>query len=342
VALPVPYEYAPMEAELARRLPPGEDWLYEPKWDGFRCLAFRDRDEVELRSKAGKPLARYFPDVVEAIREIPESRFVLDGEIVIAVGGRLSFDDLLQRIHPAASRVKKLAAESPADLIVFDLLVDAKGKDLTGQPLRKRRAALDAFASSRLDGHPRIHLSPSTDDIAVAGKWLEGSAGGLDGVMAKKADAPYASGERTAMVKVKRMRTADCVVGGFRWGKSGGTIGSLLLGLYGDDGKLHHVGFCSGLNAKRRSEAKDRVLPLQGGEGFSGRAPGGPSRWRKEGTGDWEALRPELVVEVDYDHFNQGRFRHGTRFARWRPDKDPKQCRLSQVEREGENALRML
>jgi ATP-dependent DNA ligase len=331
-----------MEAQLTSSLPDDGDWLYEPKWDGFRCLAFRDGDEVELRSKAGKPLGRYFPDLVETIAAVDASRFVLDGEIVIAVDGALSFDDLLLRIHPAASRVKKLAAESPAELIAFDLLVDPKGKDLTGQPLRKRRAALEGFASRHLSEQPRIHLSPSTSDLAAARKWLKDAAGGLDGVMAKQADAPYASGERTAMFKVKRMRTADCVVGGFRWAKNGSDIGSLLLGLYGDDGKLYHVGFCSAMNAKLRGEARERVVPLQGGEGFSGRGPSGSSRWRKEGSGEWEALRPELVVEVEYDHFSQGRFRHGTRFGRWRPDKDPDQCRLAQVEKEGRSALGML
>lgn len=342
MTLPLSYDYAPMEAELAPELPAGSGWLYEPKWDGFRCLAFRNGDQVELRSKAGKPLGRYFPDVVEAIAGVKESQFVLDGEIVIAVDGALSFDDLLLRIHPAASRVQKLASASPAEFIAFDLLVDSKGKDLTGEALTKRRAALERFAAGGLRKETRIHLSPSTTELSAARKWLEDSAGGLDGVMAKQADAPYASGERTAMLKVKRMRTADCVVGGFRWAKNGSDIGSLLLGLYGEDGQLHHVGYCSALNAKRRREAKDLVVPLAGGEGFSGRAPKGSSRWRKEGTGEWEALRPELVVEVEYDHFNQGRFRHGTRFERWRPDKEPEQCRMVQVEKEGKSALRML
>lgn len=342
MTLPIDYDYAPMEAQLQAQLPEGEDWLYEPKWDGFRCLAFRDGDEVELRSKSGKPLTRYFPDVEETIRGVAARRFVLDGEIVIATGGGLSFDDLLQRIHPAASRVNRLAEELPADLIAFDLLVDSRGKDLTGMPLRKRREALEKFAASALDGMQRVHLSPQTDDADKARGWLEDAAIGLDGVVAKLSDAPYATGERTAMVKVKRMRTADCVVGGFRWAKNGSDVGSLLLGLYGEDGALHHVGFCSALNAKRKQEAKERVLPLRGGEGFTGRAPMGTSRWRTEGSAEWEALRPELVVEVEYDHFSQGRFRHGTRFTRWRPDKSPRQCRMEQVERESASALRML
>ena len=339
--LPVTPGYAPMEARLAAKLPSGEGWLYEPKWDGFRCLVFRAGDEVALRSKAGKPLDRYFPDVVEAVTAIGAERFVLDGEIVVPVEGTLSFDDLLQRIHPAESRVQTLARRHPAELIVFDLLVDAEGGDLTGGPLRDRRQALERFAAQSLPDSPRIHLSPATEDPVAAGRWLADSAAGLDGVMAKQLDAAYASGDRTAMVKVKRMRTADCVVGGYRTGKDGG-IGSLLLGLHDEEGLLHHVGFCSALNAKRRQEAVERVMPLRGGAGFSGSAPKGSSRWRKEGSGEWEPLEPVLVVEVSYDHFTQGRFRHGTRFERWRPDKAPEQCRLSQVEQESSNAMGML
>ena len=341
MTLPIPHSYAPMEAQLASSLPEGEGWIYEPKWDGFRCLAFRDGKDVELRSKAGKPLGRYFPDIVAAIAEVDAPRFVLDGEIVIAIGGALSFDDLLLRIHPAESRVASLAQRTPAELIAFDLLVDAAGEDLTGETLRERRKGLESFGAKALDETGRIHVSPWTEDREAARRWLQEGPGGLDGVMAKQADSPYASGERTAMLKVKRLRTADCVVGGFRWSKNGKDIGSLLLGLYGDDGKLHHVGFCSALGGKRRDEAKERVLPLRGGEGFDGNAPSGSSRWRKEGSGEWVALRPELVVEVRYDHFNQGRFRHGTRFDRWRPDKNPRQCLLSQVEREGRSALSM-
>lgn len=337
--LPLPVSYAPMEAASADELPSGPGWVYEPKWDGFRCVAFRDGAEVELRSKAGKPLARYFPDVVAALSAVDAPRFVLDGEIVIPVGGALSFDDLLQRIHPAASRVKKLAAATPARFIAFDLLVDDAGRDLTGYPLADRRQALERFAE-RLRGH--VDLSPQTEELKAARRWLAAGAGGLDGVIAKRAEAPYATGERTAMVKVKRMRTAECVVGGFRWSKSGRTLGSMLLGLYAGDGRLYHVGFCSALNAKVRAEADERVLPLRGGEGFSGQGPSTESRWRKEGSGEWEPVRPEVVVEVEYDHFTQGRFRHGTRFLRWRPDKDPRQCTLEQIEKEGRSALRML
>ena len=339
--LPVKPGYQPMEARLAAKLPAGEGWLYEPKWDGFRCLAFRAGDEIDLRSKAGKELGRYFPDLVEAIAAIEAERFVLDGEIVVPVKGTLSFDDLLQRIHPAESRVSTLARRNPAEFIVFDLLVDPDGADLTARPLRERRAVLEQLATRALGAARRIHLSPGTEDAVAAGRWLTDGAAGLDGVMAKQLDAAYASGDRTAMVKVKRMRTADCVVGGYRAGKNGG-IGSLLLGLHDETGLLHHVGFCSALNAKRRTEAEERIMPLRGGEGFSGSAPKESSRWRTEGSGEWEPLVPSLVVEVSYDHFTQGRFRHGTRFVRWRPDKAPEQCRLAQVEEESGDAMGML
>jgi ATP-dependent DNA ligase len=331
-----------MEADPAEELPAGPEWAYEPKWDGFRCLAFRDGRRIELRSKAGKPLGRYFPDVVAALSAVPAQTFVLDGEIVVPAEGALSFDDLLQRIHPAASRVKMLATLHPAHFIAFDLLVDAKGRDLTGLPLEERRVALEAFAARLLEGHSRLHLSPQTRELRQARRWLAGGAGGLDGVMAKRLDASYAAGERSAMNKIKRMRTADCVVGGFRWAKKGGTLGSLLLGLYEDDDRLYHVGFCSALNAKVRAEADAKIIPLRGGVGFSGQGPSTVSRWRKEGTGEWEAIRPEIVVEVEYDHFTQGRFRHGTRFLRWRPDKDPRQCRMDQVEKEGRSAMKLL
>ena len=341
MALPLPLTFAPMEADVAAELPAGGEWIYEPKWDGFRCLAFRDGRKVELQSKAGKPLGRYFPDVVEALARLDAPSFVLDGEIVIPVEGALSFDDLLLRIHPAASRVTRLAAEHPAHFVAFDLLVDGAGKNRSGEPLHARREALADFATRFFDGHPDLHLSPHTTELKEARRWLANKRGGLDGVVAKLADAPYASGEHTGMVKVKRMRSADCVVGGFRWSKNGRTIGSLLLGLY-DQGKLYHVGFCSALNAEVRKQADERMVPLRGGEGFSGRGPTAVSRWRKEGTGEWEAVRPEVVVEVEYDHFSQGRFRHGTRFHRWRPDKEPAQCKLAQVEKEGRSALEML
>ncbi|MEX2583623.1 MAG: ATP-dependent DNA ligase [Gemmatimonadota bacterium] len=317
-------------------------WIYEPKWDGFRCLAFRDGGNVELRSKSGKPLGRYFPDVVDAVLQLGPERFVLDGEVVIPAGDALSFDDLLMRIHPAASRVKKLAASHPATFIAFDLLVDDQGRDLTGEPLIERRRALDDFGAGHVDGIDRVSVSPFTDSLKKARKWLVAGRGGLDGVMAKRAELPYQAGNRNGMVKVKRLRTAECVVGGFRWAKSGKQIGSLLLGLYGEDGFLHHVGFCSAFNAATRKEATALVTPLKGGEGFTGRAPQTKSRWRKEGSGEWEPVKPELVVELQYDHFTGGRFRHGTRFLRWRPDKPPEACSMEQVEREGASALRLI
>ncbi len=344
MTLPIRQSLEPMEAEQAAKLPVGPEWTYEPKWDGFRCLAFRDGDDVELRSKAGKPLSRYFPDIVAAVAAVPAARFVLDGEIVIPVGGQLSFDELLLRVHPAASRVRKLAAEHPALYIAFDLLVDAHGRDLTGQPLAERRAALEAFAAHALDEQGgAIRLSPETDGLKEARGWLEGGRQGLDGVVAKRKDQPYLSGQR-AMVKVKRLRTADCVVGGFRWAKGGKgrQVGSLLLGLYGDDGLLHHVGFTGSMPADVRREASAKLLPLRDPPGFTGHAPGGPSRWRREGSGDWEPVRPETVVEVQYDHFSGGRFRHGTRFLRWRPDKAPGGCKLSQVKKEAGRAAGML
>jgi ATP-dependent DNA ligase len=249
---------------------------------------------------------------------------------------------LLQRIHPAASRVKKLASETPGLFIAFDLLVDDRGKSLTSEPLAERRLALETFAAERFDADGPVRLSPTTRDARQARKWLDAVRLGLDGVMAKRAELPYQSDNRMGMKKVKKMRTAECVVGGFRWGKDGKRLGSMLLGLYGEDGALHHVGFCSAFSADRRTEIEEKLLPLRGGTGFSGRAPGGPSRWRSEGEGEWEPLDPQVVVEVQYDHFSGGRFRHGTKFLRWRPDKDPRACSLEQVSREGASALKML
>lgn len=319
-----------MEARIVDELPVGTQWQYEPKWDGFRCLCFRDGNSVELRSKSNQSLTRYFPELVEAIRDVPARRFVLDGEIVIPTAHGLSFDALLLRLHPAASRVEKLSRETPAALLVFDLLADADGEDLTRRPLSERRAALEAFASSYLRGASSIMLSPATRRLSQARAWLTGRAG-TDGVMAKRLDLPYASGERTAMEKIKRKRTADCVVGGFRYASKGRIVGSLLLGLYDDSGLLHHVGFTSSLSQVERKRLTSQLEKLAGGSGFTGRAPGGPSRWSTERSGEWVPLDPVLVVEVQYDHFTNGRFRHGTKFLRWRPEKAPTQCRLSQV-----------
>jgi ATP-dependent DNA ligase len=335
MSLPLRPPYPPMEARVVDDIPTGPGWQYEPKWDGFRFLAFRDGDHVDLQSKSGQPLARYFPEVVAHLRALTPRTFVLDGEIVIPVDGRLSFDDLLQRIHPAASRVERLSRERPAVLIVFDLLVDADGASLVGRPLQARRRALEAFAARHLAGHDGLRLSPATTDAEQARAWLDMAGGTLDGIVAKRLDLSYQTGERTGMQKVKRRRTADCVVGGFRYAASSTPrspiVGSLLLGLYDADGLLHHVGFTSGFPAADRKALLETVRPLVEPPGFTGRAPGGPSRWSSERSGEWEPLAPRLVAEVSYDHFTGDRFRHATRFLRWRPDKAPRQCTLDQV-----------
>ena len=330
----LPYPLPPMEAITAEEVPASgknTDWQYEPKWDGFRCIAFRDGDQVLLQSKSGQPLERYFPEVVERCRALKASRFVLDGELVVPVGRSLSFDDLLQRIHPAASRIRRLADEHPAWLVVFDLLTEGD-RTWIDQPLEARRGALEAFMSKFNAVDQRMILSPASTDIAVAKKWLASPAGALDGVIAKRLGIPYSSGDRKGMVKIKKRRTADCVVGGFRYGSKTKIVGSLLLGLYDADGLLHHVGFTSSLSAAERKALTPKLEHLSGGSGFTGRAPGGPSRWSTERSGEWVPLKPTLVVEVSFDHFSQGRFRHGTRFLRWRPDKAPQQCTMDQAQ----------
>ncbi len=342
MTLPIPLGYAPMEALLVDKLPTGEEWQYEPKWDGFRCLAHRDGDSVELMSKAGKPLSRYFPELVETIRGIAAQRFVIDGEIVIPHDGSLSFDELLMRIHPAASRVKKLAAEHPATLIVFDLLVDAKGDSLVELPLAARREALEAFVGACVPEGLAVHLSPATTKMEMVTEWFRSVGGGLDGVIAKQLDLPYQTGTRHGMKKMKSMRTADCVVGGFRYASKGKVVGSLLLGLYDDGGLLHHVGFTSNVPNPEKPAVTKKLEALIEAPGFTGRAPGGPSRWSTERTGEWQPLETKLVVEVKYDHFSGGRFRHGTSLLRWRPDKEPAQCTVEQVEQEGKSALGLL
>jgi ATP-dependent DNA ligase len=341
VTLPLPTSYAAAEAESVPEIPRGPEWWYEPKWDGFRCIAFRDGDSVDLRSKAGKPLGRYFPDVVEALKEVRAQRFVLDGEIVVPVDGSLSFDELQLRLHPAESRVRKLAAAHPATFIVFDLLLGPRGGALNEAPLEERRRKLEEFAARFLAGSDRLALSPRTTDVAEAGEWLK-AGGGLDGVIAKRADLSYQSGERTGMVKIKNLRTAECVVGGFRYATKGTGLGSLLLGLYDAAGLLNHVGFCSAMDAELKKETLPRLEALRGSPGFTGSAPGGPSRWNNGRATEWVPLRPELVVEVRYDHFTGGRFRHGTQFMRWRPDKDPRQCRMEQVEKESRSSMRLI
>ncbi len=329
--LPIKPPYLPMEALLVKEIPKGVDWQYEPKWDGFRCLVFRDGRKVELQSKSGQTLGRYFPEIVEAILKLKATQFVIDGELIITIKGEPSFDDLLQRIHPAASRVAKLAVETPARLVVFDLLVDEGGKALFDEPLAKRRKKLEAFAKKYLAKNATIDLSPQTSDVTVARKWLNDPSVRLDGVIAKRLDLPYRSGERDGMQKVKKLRTADCVIGGFRYASSGKIVGSLLLGLYDEEGLLHHVGFTSSFTEAEKKELTKTLEPLIKPPGFTGNKPGGPSRWSTKKTSEWEPLQTKLVAEIRYDHFTGGRFRHGTKFLRWRPDKKLKQCGYDQL-----------
>jgi ATP-dependent DNA ligase len=373
--LPLQPPYPPAEAKSVASLPHESGWLYEPKWDGFRCVAFRLGEEVVLQSKAGQPLGRYFPEIVAALLALPARKFVLDGEIVIRSGAGLDFDALLQRIHPAASRIQRLSQETPSTYMVFDLLVDGQGRSLAAKPLSARRMALQEFAAANIEAGPdpkrskkaggpttlkssdRIMLSPASADFATAEKWMrEGAASGWDGVVAKRLDCEYMSGDRTGMLKIKRIRTADCVVGGFRWSRGRNSeakaadsksatlktadaekrpteeVGSLLLGLYNKDGQLDHIGFSSSFTREERKKLKGILKPLMGGEGFSGKAPGGPSRWTRDARDtEWFPLKPKLVGEFQYDHFSGGRFRHGTKFLRWRPEKKPEQCTMEQI-----------
>lgn len=326
--------FEPMEAKLVADLPAGDGWQYEPKWDGFRCIAVKTGDAVALWSKAGKPLGRYFPEVVATLAAI-DGDFVLDGELLIPVGPTLSFGALQMRLHPAESRIRRLSTETPARLMLFDCLA-SEGAMLADRPLAERRTALERFhARHRSAG---LRLSPATDDPAVSRRWLAGTGSALDGVVAKPRAEPYRPGER-AMVKVKRLRTADCVVGGFRYASAAPEVGSLLLGLYDAAGLLHHVGFTSGIAAAERPALTARLEALVEAPGFTGDAPGGPSRWSTERSARWQPLRPELVVEVRYDHVTDRRFRHGTALLRWRPDKAPHQCTLDQLEEEARPAV---
>jgi ATP-dependent DNA ligase len=328
-SLAVPIGLEPMEARLVAELPEEPGWQFEPKWDGFRCLVYRAGAEVDLRAKSGKPLARYFPEVVAMLKGLPQTMFVIDGELAIPVGDTLSFDALQMRVHPAESRIKKLTVETPASLIVFDMLLDATGKSLLEMPLVKRRAALEKFykAAGETKG---LKLSPYTLDRDEARLWLDGARGSLDGVVAKRSDGAYLPGER-AMLKVKRLRSADCVVGGFRYAAGSREVGSLLLGLYDKDGKLDHVGFTSTITDVERPALTKLLGTLIAPPGFTGNAPGGPSRWSTERSGEWEPVKPVLVVEVRYDHVTGDRFRHGTKLIRFRPDKAPKQCTFDQL-----------
>lgn len=318
----------PMETRQVPKIPEGAEWSYEPKWDGFRCVAFREAGDIELQSKSGETLTRYFPEIVAALAKARAQKFVVDGELMIADETASDFDALLQRIHPAESRVRKLAAETPATYVLFDLLVD--GSDaLYERPLRARREKLETFVERNFSGSATVRLSPKTDDPALAKRWLGGSLARLDGIIAKR-DVPYAFGTRDAVVKIKRSYTADCVVGGFRASKDG-SVASLLLGLYDDDGLLHHVGFVGSMSAPERKRAGDLLRPIVEPPGFTGNAPGGPSRWRREQDAPWFPVRPEIVVEVAFDHVTAHRFRHATRLLRWRADKAPRQCTMEQL-----------
>ena len=331
-----------MEALPVDAIPQGNDWQYEPKWDGFRCLAFRDGSKIELQSKSEQPLARYFPELVKALSELEARRFVLDGEIAVLEGDNFSFDALLQRIHPAASRVKILAMRTPAIFVVFDLLAEEDGRSLLSLPLSERRSRLERFAAEFFSKGGSIRLSPATLRLAEAKKWLAQTAATLDGIVAKRLDLDYRSGLRDGMQKIKNYRSADCVVGGFRYGKGSKMVGSLLLGLYDADGLLHHVGFTSSIAAIDRPALTKKLEKLIAPPGFTGSAPGGPSRWNQGKENIWHPLKPVLVVEVRYDHVTGYRFRHGTKLLRWRPDKAPAQCTMDQLAQKQSNLLRLL
>ncbi len=324
MTLPIHPPFPPMEATRADKIPEGDVWQFEPKWDGFRAIVFRDGHDVAIQSKAGQPLVRYFPELVDSFHNLKMKNFVLDGEIVVAVNGRLSFDHLLQRIHPAESRIRKLAGETPAQYFAFDLLV-LKGKSLIDQPIEKRRAQLEKFFAS-IPEESLLRLSPATSDRKIARDWFGKYSGlGLDGVMAKLLGEPYHSGDREGMIKVKHLKTADCVVGGFRYGEGTKTVGSMLLGLYDDEDRLVFIGHMSSIKKADRKALTTKLEALRGKNPFEVRIPGGPSRWASERTGEWEPVKPKLVCEVE------GRFRHGSKFLRWRPDKAPRQCTMDQV-----------
>lgn len=331
-----------MEARLVSVLPKGEQWQYEPKFDGFRCIAYRDGSQIELRSKSGQPFNRYFPEIVNAVSGLHAPYGVFDGELVMPEGEGLSFDRLLLRIHPAASRVQKLASEQAALFVVFDLLGDERGRLLVERPFAERRTALERFFRACVPPESLLRLAPQTREYARVNEWVRSLGGGLDGIMAKRLDLPYQPGERTGMQKWKCLRTADCVVGGFRYAAAGGSVGSLLLGLYDAAGLLDHVGFAANLRAREKPSLTKTLERLIEPPGFTGQSPGGASRWSSARSNAWQPLAPRLVVEVQFDHFSGGRFRHGTRLLRWRPDKLPHLCTLAQVEQESRGTLDLL
>ena len=327
-----------MLAKLSRDLPLADGMFYEPKWDGFRCIVFRDGDEVELGSRNEKPLTRYFPELLEPLRAALPDQCVVDGEIVLAGPGGLDFDALSNRIHPAASRVAMLAETTPASFVAFDLLA-VGDRDLMATPYAERRRELERILAG---AQAPVHLTPATEDPAVASDWFARFEGaGLDGVVAKAGDGVYLPGKRT-MLKVKHQRTADCVVAGFRWHKDGGIVGSLILGLYDAEGTLHHMGVTASFTAARRKELVSELQPYRSDAAAghpwlsdgapTGRVPGGVSRWSAGKTMDWEPLRLELVCEVAYDHLQEQRFRHATTFVRWRPDREPGSCLYAQLD----------
>jgi ATP-dependent DNA ligase len=319
-----------MEALLVAELPKnGACWQFEPKWDGFRCLAFRAGEEVEIKAKSGKSLSRFFPEVVGNLRALRSRYFVLDAELVVPFDGAHSFDALQLRLHPAESRIKRLSQQTPATLVAFDCLLKKLGRPLLEAPFQDRRAALESFFQT-LDEPRGLELTPLTRDRHIAKKWLKGQNVSLDGVVAKRLDLPYRPGER-AMLKVKCLRTADCVVGGFRFESHRRQVGSLLLGLFDDTGLLHHVGFTSAINERDKPALTRRLEKLIAPPGFTGDTPGGPSRWSTSRSTEWQPLRPKLVVEVQYDHVSRNRFRHGTKIVRWRPDKAVRQCTFDQL-----------
>lgn len=340
MTLPVTPPVSPMLAKLSREMPTGDDFLYEPKWDGFRCIVFRDGDEIELGSRNERPLTRYFPELLETmLAQLPET-CVLDGEIVIAGQDGLDFNALLQRVHPAASRVKLLSEKTPASFVAFDIL-GLGDRDLRQDPFSERRPILeDALSGLK----PPLFLTPATRSTEVATDWFNRFEGaGLDGVVAKRDDDTYREGERV-MLKVKHERTADCVVAGFRWHKTDGHVGSLLLGLFDAEGRLHHVGVCSSFTAARRKDLVEELESYRSDDPASHpwggwvspaegtRMPGGQSRWTGGRDLSWELLRPEQVCEVSYDHLQGDRFRHATSFRRWRPDRAPESCTYSQLD----------
>ncbi|HET7483296.1 MAG TPA: ATP-dependent DNA ligase [Actinomycetota bacterium] len=346
MTLPFGPPLAPMLAKLQEQIPEGPGWLYEPKWDGFRAIVYKDGDELSIISRDNKPLERYFPELPAAIAAVTPPACVIDGEVVLCDEKGLDFDQLQLRIHPAASRVAMLSEQIPASFVAFDLLAEGS-TDLRATPLKERRRALEkALAGaepmpanpsiedviSTLTPAPRVALTPQTGDVAIAASWFELLENvGLDGVIAKKDDLLYEPNKRV-MVKIKHKRTADCVVGAYRVHKSGDGVGSLLLGLYDDSGTLHYVGHTSSFKAKERPELLAMLKPLEGGTSFGGgRAPGGPSRWTGAKEKTWVPLKPELVCEVSFDFLQGNRFRHAATFIRWRDDKKPEECGFDQL-----------